>query len=212
MIFRGTWDGSNAYVERDVVTYAGETWFALVPSRGTEPSGQASGQWARLAIRGDQGPTGPKGDTGPRGAEGPPGITTVLGGGMGTGGALSTTSPTYLGVFVSSAYFTGSPAEAAQVLPVGGLLSNFYVRLRSEASTGLGSYTFTVLRDPSGTGDQFAPTSLTCTVSGSALGCADTQHTEAFSAGDLIVVRASPQGAVLGVQMQWTARFAPRRP
>lgn len=112
---------------------------------------------------------------------------------------------------MSSAYFTGSPAEAAQVMPVGGLLSNFHVRLRSEASTGLGSYTFTVLRDVSGTGDRFAATTLTCTVSGSALGCADTQHAEGFSPGDLIVVRASPQGAVLGVQMQWTARFAPRR-
>ena len=66
--------------------------------------------------------------------------------------------------------------------------------------------------DVSGTGDRFAATTLTCTVSGSALGCADTQHAEGFSPGDLIVVRASPQGAVLGVQMQWTARFAPRRP
>jgi len=90
-------------------------------------------------------------------------------------------------------------------------MSAFYVRLRSEASTGLGSYTFTVLRDPTGTGDGFAPTPVTCTVTGSGLGCSDTAHSESFGAGDLVVVRAIPQGAVLGVQMQWTARFAPRR-
>jgi len=212
MTFRGAWDVTMAYLPRDVILHDGETWLALVASSGREPSPTASSQWARLAARGDTGPAGPKGDAGTRGLEGVPGITTIIGGGMGTGGALSTTSATYLGVFVSSAYFTGSPAEAAQVMPVGGVLSSLYVRLRSEASTGLGSYTFTVLRDTSGTGDRFAPTSITCTVSGSTLGCADTQHAETFAPGDLIVVRAAPQGAVLGVQMQWTARFAPRRP
>jgi collagen type VII alpha len=212
MLFRGAWDRAVAYLPRDVVVHSGETWLAVETSSGMEPAPTAASQWARLMARGDPGPVGPKGETGARGPEGLPGITTIIGGGMGTGGALSTTSPTYLGLFVSSAYFTGAPTEAAQVMPVGGVLSSLHVRLRSEASTGLGSYTFTVLRDTSGTGDSFAPTSLTCTVSGSALGCSDVQHSETFGAGDLVVVRASPQGAVLGVQMQWTARFAPRRP
>jgi hypothetical protein len=133
----------------------------------------------------------------------------ILGGGMGAGGALSTTGPTYLGLFVSSAYFTGAPLEAAQVVPVAGTLSGFHVRLRSEASSGVGSYTFAVLRDPTGSGTAFAETSVRCTVAGSALACSDTTHSQAFKAGDLVVVRATPAGPVFSVQMQWTGRFAP---
>jgi hypothetical protein len=83
------------------------------------------------------------------------------------------------------------------------------VRLRSEASSGLGSYTFTVMRDSTGTGDQFAPTSVACTVTGSGLGCSDTTRSQVFRAGDMVVVRATPAGPVFSVQMQWTARFAP---
>ena len=114
LTFRGVWDGAVAYLPRDVVVHGGETWLAVGTGSGMEPSPTALSQWARLAARGEPGPVGPKGDAGARGPEGLPGITTVIGGGMGTGGALSTTSPTYLGLFVSSAYFTGSPVEAAQ--------------------------------------------------------------------------------------------------
>jgi hypothetical protein len=134
----------------------------------------------------------------------------IVGGGMGsTGGALSTTGPTYLGLFVSSAYFTGAPVEAAQVMPIGGTLSGFHVRLRSEASSGLGSYTFAVLRDATGTGTAFVETPVKCTVSGSALGCSNTADAQPFASGDLVVVRATPAGPVYSVQMQWTSRFAP---
>jgi hypothetical protein len=133
----------------------------------------------------------------------------ILGGGMGAGGALSTTGPTYLGLFVSSAYFTGGPIEAAQVVPVAGTLSGFHVRLRSEASSGVGSYTFTVLRDATGSGAAFVETPVKCTVSGSALACSNTTQSQAFRAGDLVVVRATPNGSVFSVQMQWTGRFAP---
>jgi hypothetical protein len=133
----------------------------------------------------------------------------IIGGGMGTGGALSTTGPTYVGLFVSSAYFTGAPAEAAQVMPIGGTLSGFHVRLRSEASSGLGSYTFAVLRDPTGTGTAFVETPVRCTVSGSALGCSNTVNAQSFAPGDLVVVRATPTGPVFSVQMQWTSRFSP---
>jgi hypothetical protein len=200
MVYRGEWLTAEAYRINDVVTYAGEAWIALRPNRGTEPTLARTGDWARVAAKGDPGPTGPRGL---------PGVTTIIGGGMGTGGALSTTGPTYLGLFVSSAYFTGAPSEAAQVMPVGGTLSGFHVRLRSEASSGLGSYAFAVLRDSTGTGTSFAETPVKCTIVGSALACSDTIHLESFNAGDLVVVRATPAGPVFSVQMQWTARFAP---
>jgi hypothetical protein len=206
MTFRGDWDSTQAYRERDVVVHRGESWLALRAGSALEPNPGRPADWARLAARGETGAQGLQGDRGP---QGPPGITTVVGGGMGTGGALSTTGPTYLGMFVSSAYFTGAPAEAAQVLPIGGTLSSLHVRLRSEASTGLGSYTFTVLRDPTGVGNAFAPTGITCTITGTGVACGDTVRTQLFRAGDLIVIRATPAGPVFSVQMQWTARFAP---
>jgi hypothetical protein len=209
LTFRGAWTDRVAYAVNDAVGHQGAAWIALRPNRATEPTTGHPAEWMRLAAKGDAGERGPKGEAGPPGPPGPAGVTTIIGGGMGTGGALSTTTSTYLGLFVASAYFTGSPVEAAQVLPVGGTLSAFHVRLRSEASAGLGTYTFTLLRDATGTGDSFSPTSLSCTVSGAALGCSDTGHSETFKAGDLVVVRATPAGPVFSVQMQWTARFAP---
>lgn len=84
----GPWSSSRQYYERDVVSFAGSSYWATKPSYGQPPSLGGTSYWALLAEKGDQGvqgaagpqglkgergDRGPKGDTGERGITGPQG-------------------------------------------------------------------------------------------------------------------------------------------
>ncbi|MBI2903268.1 MAG: collagen-like protein, partial [Candidatus Methylomirabilis oxyfera] len=55
--FRDAWVVSTPYVTDDVVTYSGETWIGVANSTGVTP-GTDGTKWAKLAAKGDAGPTG----------------------------------------------------------------------------------------------------------------------------------------------------------
>jgi hypothetical protein len=74
--FRNAWDVGTDYNPDDIVTYLGQTWWAVQASTGVEPVQGA--YWSLLAAKGDtgdQGPIGLTGDTGPAGPVGPTGLT-----------------------------------------------------------------------------------------------------------------------------------------
>jgi hypothetical protein len=79
--YRGAWLSSSNYVESNVVTYLGATWytptFENVSGVGNFP-GSSTSNWQILALAGVVGPTGPTGATGLTGATGaigPVGLT-----------------------------------------------------------------------------------------------------------------------------------------
>jgi hypothetical protein len=91
-----------------------------------------------------------------------------------------------------------------QIVPVGGTLSNLYVRLDGTpggASTGK-SYTFTVRKNG-------ADTTVTCTILETATTCSDTTNSVTFNAGDRISIKTVASGGPTGREMRWTANFAP---
>jgi hypothetical protein len=94
-------------------------------------------------------------------------------------------------------------AESAvdQAMPGAGTISSLYVRLSAAPGAGT-SYAFFVRRNG-------VDTALTCTVSGTAMGCSDLVNSVAFSAGDLISVRSAPTSNPAARTMRWTATFAP---
>jgi hypothetical protein len=66
---RGPWSPLTAYVFGDVVTYAGSSWYALVPNTNSIPD-LLNADWSYLALVGAQGPMGPQGLQGPPGPGG----------------------------------------------------------------------------------------------------------------------------------------------
>ena len=51
--WKGAWSSGTAYLERDVVSYGGSSWWAKQPSTGVEPTEGAT--WALVASRGEKG-------------------------------------------------------------------------------------------------------------------------------------------------------------
>ena len=51
--WKGAWDSGTAYVERDVVSHGGSSWWAKQPSTGVEPAEGAT--WSLVASRGEKG-------------------------------------------------------------------------------------------------------------------------------------------------------------
>ena len=51
--WKGAWDSGTAYVERDVVSHGGSSWWAKQPSTGVEPAEGAT--WSLVASKGEQG-------------------------------------------------------------------------------------------------------------------------------------------------------------
>jgi hypothetical protein len=88
-----------------------------------------------------------------------------------------------------------------QVMPIGGTLSNFYVRL--DGSPGASnSYLFRVRKNS-------ADTSVVCTIAGTSKDCSDQSNSVAFTAGDLISIEVAPSSDPIARTMRWTAKFAP---
>ena len=73
MTFQDEWVNTTTYQVDDVVTHSGETWIAVAASTNVEPTAGNAAQWAKLAAKGDPGPTGPQGSEGPAGPTGPQG-------------------------------------------------------------------------------------------------------------------------------------------
>lgn len=80
--FEGPWNAGTPYDPSDVVTYEGQTWFALETNLNQTPGGVntcgagSDSCWSLLAAIGAQGPQGeigPVGPTGPQGPQGDPG-------------------------------------------------------------------------------------------------------------------------------------------
>lgn len=97
--WRGEWDETTVYINRDAVNYNGSTYIADV-LRGI-PEGvlpDSDDSWALLAKKGDPGEKGDTGDTGPKGDKGDKGETGSKGdtgatGQRGTGLLAITTAP-----------------------------------------------------------------------------------------------------------------------
>lgn len=60
MGWEGEWSALTGYLARDVVSYDGSSWYAVLPSLGVQP-GTDPLTWALVAQRGDPGDPGPQG-------------------------------------------------------------------------------------------------------------------------------------------------------
>ncbi len=70
---RGPWDGDTEYVENDLVTFGGSSYYTLSTTTGDEPP---SGPWTLLAGKGDPGEPGPAGQDST--VPGPPGTAASV--------------------------------------------------------------------------------------------------------------------------------------
>ena len=141
--------------------------------------------------KGDQGIQGEKGDKGDQGEHGEAG-PGIIGGGLLFGDPVPHSE--YGSLFVSFRGYSHE-SDAAQVLPVGGTLSKFTVRINEDA---LYSYAFTVMKNGE-------PTSETCSFSNPATNCSDTIDSVTFDANDSISIRATGSGNA--GSMRWTAEY-----
>ncbi len=83
--------------------------------------------------------------------------------------------------------WTATEADVSQPIPHALTADNFYVTCAVAPGTGK-SFVYTVYQNGS-------PTTITCTIAGSAVtDASDTSHTAAFAAGDTISVQATPSG------------------
>jgi len=84
--FLGAYNPSTEYFLRDVVTYAGSSWYMSSPNPGsTGYTPGSSFRWTLFTSAGADGAAGANGDTGPQGPEGPQGPSGVM--------AVSDTAP-----------------------------------------------------------------------------------------------------------------------
>lgn len=71
IVFQGEWVLNTSYEQNDVVTFAGETWIAVVANtNGSNSPSLVNPDWLLMAARGADGATGPQGPQGPAGATG----------------------------------------------------------------------------------------------------------------------------------------------
>jgi hypothetical protein len=76
--FKGNWDGAQTYNAKDIVYYAGSSYFCLSNNLDQEPDISPS-YWTLLAEKGAKGDTGPQGPQGPQGLTGATGATGANG-------------------------------------------------------------------------------------------------------------------------------------
>ena len=60
--FMGKWLPTINYVERNVVTRRGSSYYCRMPNKAVDPSGDRVTAWQLLASRGERGPSGIKDD------------------------------------------------------------------------------------------------------------------------------------------------------
>jgi hypothetical protein len=196
--FRGTWNGSLAYLAGDVVTRswgfgATSTYVAVAPGSGIDPlanSGSIGSAWQMLASAGSAGPAGAPGPQGPAGATGAAGPSGTAGFWLTSNfSAAVTTTPIYLPLIGS-----GDPTTVdntlrgqASVVPAACTIKQVAVFNSSNSATGIASVT--ISRSVAGTG---APTDLGVSLS-AAIGAGSTATTSIpIAAGDTLTYVVTP--------------------
>jgi len=137
---------------------------------------------------------------------------SLIGGGTGNLG-LDSQENNYIPMFDSFRHQLVEEPSLQQALPVGGTVSNLYVRLdRSpgvpEEPNANRHWLFTVRKNGVG-----GP--VTCTVPDLGTTCSDISHSMEFAEGDLITIEADPSAepdAPGPVKMKWTAKFTTENP
>jgi len=104
-------------------------------------------------------------------------------------------------LFGSDYPWNSGSAAALQVLPTSGTFSNLRAHLPTAPGSG-NSVAFTVVKSDV---DQ----ALTCTISGTNTSCADTTNSFTISAGEDVVLRASPTSSPTASAPNWTVKFTP---
>jgi len=101
----------------------------------------------------------------------------------------ATLSPTTVqyGVISGASSPNASLELRESVIPADGIISNLYVELNIAPSSG-DAYQFTLIKNGS-------PTSLTCTISGSATTCNDVANNIIFAPGDTAAIEFTPSGS-----------------
>jgi len=113
------------------------------------------------------------------------------------GGAANGSGTRYY-AFAGQGAYTATVSTARTPMPVGGVISNLYVKIAPQLTAG--SYVFTLMVNGSAT-------ALTCTISSGASTASDTSNTVNVSAGDLCEWRVVGSGADTLTQMATTAVF-----
>ena len=125
----------------------------------------------------------------------------VIGGGAGSAGFFPAGDPVWYAPMFDGDVSQPFTTAQDQVLPIGGTLSNFHVRLHR--TTAGDFWSFTVLKNS-------VDTSVSCTGLGSTASCSDTTNSISFAAGDRIAIKITQLVAnAPGNRMQWTAQFTP---
>lgn len=88
-----------------------------------------------------------------------------------------------------------------QVMPTGGVIDDFYVKLNAAPGAGQ-SVTFTLMKNG-------ADTSVTCTVSDSATSCTDLTNTASFVATDTVALKAVTSATATARMASWSFRWLP---
>lgn len=77
--WQGVWVEGSSYIEDDVVSFGGASWFCILPTSGPASPNNDTLHWALLASQGAQGPEGPAGQVGPTGPTGSAGVDGAQG-------------------------------------------------------------------------------------------------------------------------------------
>ncbi len=117
----------------------------------------------------------------------------LIGGGTGDKKLEKNNATRYVALFGATTF--QMRADAKQVMPFAGTLSNFYVRIGAAEP-----YTFTVFKND-------VATAITC-ATGAADSCSDLSNTVVFAAGDTIVIEAVATASGAKVRMLWTAIYS----
>lgn len=142
------------------------------------------------------------------------GVTTIIGGGIGTGSLATDDSTNYVPMFHGNDD-DATPDPATNIMPLEGVVSDFFVRASADIGTGDDELQFTIFRNGAGTDvgsdGSGAPDATACIIEDDTdpPRCSDTTDSQCFEAGDSIVVEIIGTNSVEAVSVNWTAVFTP---
>ena len=138
--FLGTYNSATTYVEGDVVSYLGSSYYHHAGSSTNEPPTNTT-YWHLVVAKGDTGPQGPEG---PEGPTGPQGSSIVVKGSVATVGNLPSTGNTVNDAYIVTAdghlyvWDGDSWVDAGQIqgppgegVPTGGAANTFLKKVSS---------------------------------------------------------------------------------
>jgi len=140
------------------------------------------------------------------------GATTIIGGGIGDG-TVPASGTTFMGMFFG--HDDSTESEMTNIMPLEGVVSDFFVRASADIGTGDDELQFTIFRNGAGTDvgsdGSGAPDATACIIEDDTdpPRCSDTTDSQCFEAGDSIVVEIIGTNSVEAVSVNWTAVFTP---